>query len=153
MTYAANWDEYKRTPFSNQLDYIGIDAYFPISDEKTPTLEQSMKGWKTHVPTIKALSDKEQKPILFTEYGYRSVDYSGKEPWRYDRSMTEVNLQAQVNITKALYETFWDKEWFAGGFLWKWFVNYSQSGGETNNQFTPQNKPVEKIIKHYYSLN
>ncbi len=153
LTYAANWDEFKRTPFWSQLDYIGIDAYFPISDAQTPTVQQSMEGWKAHVPVIKALSDKEKKPILFTEYGYRSVDFSGKEPWRYDRSMTGVNLQAQVNITKALYETFWDKEWFAGGFIWKWFVNYKESGGETNNQYTPQNKPVEKIIKHYYSLN
>ena len=151
LTYAANWDEYKRTPFWSQLDFIGIDAYFPVSDEQTPSLEESIKGWQKHVPTIKQLSDKVKKPILFTEYGYRSVDYSGKEPWNYNRSMNKVNLQAQVNTTKALYETFWDKDWFAGGFIWKWFVNYNKSGGINNSQFTPQNKPVEKIIKEYYS--
>ena len=32
LTYAANWDEFKRTPFWSDLDYIGIDAYFPVSD-------------------------------------------------------------------------------------------------------------------------
>ena len=36
LTYAANWDEFKRTPFWDKLDYIGIDAYFPVSEEKTP---------------------------------------------------------------------------------------------------------------------
>jgi len=100
---------------------------------------------------IKDLSEKYQKQVLFTEYGYRSVDYSGKEPWKYDRSMTEVNLEAQVNASRALYDTFWDKDWFAGGFIWKWFINYEKSGGKDNNQFTPQNKPIEKVIKTYYS--
>lgn len=153
LTYAANWDEYKRTPFWGQLDFIGIDAYFPVSDEQTPTFETSMEGWKNHKPQIKALSDQNQKPVLFTEYGYRSVDYAGKKPWVYDRSMTEVNMEAQMNTSKALYETFWKEEWFAGGFLWKWFVDYDKSGGVEDNQFTPQNKPVETVIKTYYSSN
>ena len=38
LTYAANWDEYTRTPFWKQLDYIGIDAYFPLSDKKTASI-------------------------------------------------------------------------------------------------------------------
>ena len=153
LTYAANWDEYKRTPFWDQLDYIGIDAYFPVSDAQTPTVEECLEGWKKHKPTIKGLSDKYQKQVLFTEYGYRSVDYSGKEPWRFDRDMTVVNLQAQVNTSEALYQTFWDEKWFAGGFIWKWFINYDKVGGKDDNQFTPQNKPVEETIKKYYKLN
>ena len=150
LTYAANWDEFKRTPFWNQLDYIGVDAYFPVSNAQTPSFEDCIEGWKKHKPVIKALSDKHRKPILFTEYGYRSVDYSGKKPWVSDRSMNKVNLDAQVNTTKALYETFWNEEWFAGGFIWKWFHNYKDSGGADNPMFTPQNKPVEAVIKNYY---
>lgn len=151
LTYAANWDEYKRTPFWGKLDFIGLDAYFPVSDSKTPTMEECREGWKAHKETIKATALKYEKPILFTEYGYRSVDYTGKEPWRYDRSMNQVNLEAQVNATKALFEEFWkEEEWFAGGFIWKWFHNHTASGGEKNNQFTPQNKPVEQVLKAYY---
>jgi hypothetical protein len=150
LTYAANWDEFKRTPFWGQLDYIGIDAYFPVSDKKTPTFNDCLEGWKKHKPVIQAMSVKHNKPILFTEYGYRSVDYSGKEPWVSLRSMKDVNLVAQVNTTKALYETFWKEDWFAGGFIWKWFIDYEGSGGEQNHMFTPQNKPVETVIKAYY---
>ncbi|WP_296383332.1 glycoside hydrolase [Winogradskyella sp.] len=150
LTYAANWDEFKRTPFWNQLDFIGVDAYFPVSDNKTPTLEDCLKGWKTHKPIVQELALKHNLPVLFTEYGYRSVDYSGKEPWVSSRSMKDVNLDAQVNTTKALYETFWNEEWFAGGFVWKWFHDYDNVGGEDNPMFTPQNKPVENVIKDYY---
>jgi len=153
LTYAANWDEFKRTPFWNALDYIGVDAYFPVSDRKTPTVAECLEGWKTHKLVIKEISDRHKKPILFTEYGYRSVDFAGKEPWNSDRSMDAVNLEAQNNTTKALFQTFWKEEWFAGGFIWKWFHDHKNVGGENNSQYTPQNKPVENIIKaHFESL-
>jgi hypothetical protein len=153
LTYAANWDEFKRTPFWNALDFIGVDAYFPVSESKTPTVAECLEGWKMHKKVIKEISDRHKKPILFTEYGYRSVDFAGKEPWNSDRSMDAVNLEAQNNTTKALFQTFWKEEWFAGGFIWKWFHDHKNVGGENNSQFTPQNKPVENIIKaHFESL-
>lgn len=153
LTYAANWDEFRRTPFWDQLDYIGVDAYFPVSNNQTPTFEDCLEGWKTHKPIIKKVSRTYNKPILFTEYGYRSVDYSGKAPWVSDRSMNQVNLEAQVNTTKALFETFWEEDWFVGGFIWKWFHKHEDVGGKDNPMFTPQNKPVEEIIKKHYSFN
>lgn len=151
LTYAANWNEYEKTPFWHDLDYIGIDAYFPVSDEKTPTINVLKKSWKAHKLTMKAFHNLHNKPILFTEYGYRSVDFSGKEPWRSDQNMNVVNLEAQTKATQVLFETFWDEDWFAGGFLWKWFHNHEDFGGAEDSQFTPQNKPVEAIIKAQYS--
>lgn len=152
LTYAANWDEFKRTPFWDKLDYIGIDAYFPVSDSKTPTVEESLEGWKIHFQEIKAKQETFNKPILFTEFGYRSVDYTGKEPWKSDRSMNQVNLEAQTNATIALFDAFWEEDWFAGGFIWKWFHNHETAGGEDNSRFTPQNKPAEALIRKQYSL-
>ena len=152
LTYAANWDEFKRTPFWNDLDYIGIDAYFPVSESKTPTVAECLEGWKAHKYIIKSMSDTFKKPVLFTEFGYRSVDYAGKEPWKSDRSMTAINMEAQIHTTKALFETFWKENWFAGGFLWKWFIHHDAVGGTNNPMFTPQNKPVEQVIKQYYKL-
>ncbi|RKE98413.1 glycoside hydrolase family 113 [Ichthyenterobacterium magnum] len=152
LTYAANWDEFKRTPFWSELDYIGIDAYFPVSNSKTPTVEECLKGWQSHKPIIKGLSDTYNKPILFTEFGYRSMDYTGKEPWQSDHTITSLNFQGQNNTTQALFNTFWEEDWFAGGFIWKWFHDYENNGGEKDNQFTPQNKPVEAIIKKQYAF-
>ncbi|WP_396603052.1 glycoside hydrolase family 113 [Algibacter sp. R77976] len=152
LTYAANWDEFKRTPFWSELDYIGVDAYFPVSDRRTPTVQECLKGWGGHKKVVHNMSKKHNKPILFTEYGYRSVDYSGKTPWVSDRSLNQVNLEAQTNTTQALFDTFWKEDWFAGGFVWKWFHKHDKVGGKENFMFTPQNKPVEAIIKKQYSL-
>ena len=150
LTYAANWDEYKRTPFWADLDFIGVDAYFPLSDKKTPTLEDGLLGWQKHKSVLKTFSDKYSKPILFTEFGYRSVDFAGRKPWVSDRAMKGTNMVAQENLTKSLYETMWHEPWFSGGFVWKWFINYNEVGGLENDRFTPQNKPTEAVIKSYY---
>ena len=150
LTYAANWDEYKRIPFWRELDYIGVDAYFPISESKTPTIEESIKSWEKWKKEMLDISEKNQKKVLFTEYGYRSVDYNGKEPWKSDRSMNRVNLEAQSNTLHAMFESIWNEEWFAGGYLWKWFIDHSKVGGIDNHMFTPQNKPAAEIIKEKY---
>lgn len=150
LTYAANWDEFKRVPFWNQLDFIGVDAYFPLSDVKTPTIVELEKGWKTHKEEIKRIQQRFQKPILFTEFGYRSVDFMGKEPWDSKRIQGAINLDAQVNGLQAIYNQFWQESWFAGGFVWKWFHRHHRVGGTQNNRFTPQNKPAEKLIQKLY---
>ncbi len=153
LTYAANWDEFKRTPFWSELDYIGLDAYFPVSDMQTPTVEDCKKGWQNHKKLIRSYSEQFNKPILFTEFGYRSMDFAGKEPWQSDYKIKSLNLQGQTNATQALFEEFWNEDWFAGGFIWKWFHQHDKVGGGDDNQFTPQNKPVEKIVRAQYSFN
>jgi len=150
LTYASNWDEYKRVPFWDQMDYVGVDAYFPLSEMQTPTVESVIDGWRWWKGELSAFSKVHNKKILFTEWGYRSVDFTAKEPWTSDHSVTTVNLEAQANTTKATFEALWDEDWFAGGFIWKWFIHHSRSGGSDNNRFTPQNKPAEAVIKSYY---
>lgn len=150
LTYAANWDEYKRLSFWSELDFIGIDAYFPLTDQKLPTIVEFEKGWKVHKEEIIKIQKKFNRPILFTEFGYRSVDYSGKRPWEFNRMQGSVNLEAQVNGLQAIYNQFWSEEWFAGGFIWKWFNRHNQVGGKNNNRFTPQNKPAEVILSKLY---
>ncbi|GMN09929.1 hypothetical protein MTsPCn9_19720 [Croceitalea sp. MTPC9] len=150
LTYAANWDEYTRTPFWKQLDYIGVDAYFPLNESKLPSQLQMQKGWQKWKVKLEEMSNKENKDILFTEFGYRSMDYTAKKPWLVDRNEMAVNLQAQAEATKAVFEEFWKEDWFVGGFVWKWFIHHEKSGGIEDNRFTPQNKPAENVIRNYY---
>ncbi|MGB1284082.1 MAG: glycoside hydrolase family 113 [Polaribacter sp.] len=151
LTYAANWDEFKRVSFWNEIDFIGIDAYFPLTDKKSPTIEDFELGWKPHKDEIIRIQKQFKKPILFTEFGYRSVHFAGKKPWESDRVKESVNLETQVNGLQAIYNQFWKEDWFAGGFLWKWFHKHNEVGGKKNNRFTPQNKPAEKLIEQLYS--
>lgn len=150
ITYAGNWDSYKLMPFWNELDYIGVDAYFPVSEEHTPTADSVANGWKPHINELKTISENHQKKILFCEYGYRSTDYPARAPWQSDRG-GNINLEAQVQSYEGLFKSVWQEEFMAGGFLWKWYPDHSQAGGPNDNRFTPQNKPALATVKKYHS--
>jgi len=150
LTYAANWDVYNKLSFWSELDFIGVDAYFPLSEKKSPTLAELEIGWKAHKDEIMQVQKQFGKPILFTEFGYRSIDFATKEPWKSDRVEGRINLENQVNGLKAIHNQFWKEDWFAGGFIWKWFHEHKSVGGENNNRFTPQNKPAEVVLTELY---
>lgn len=149
LTYAANWDNYTQVKFWDQLDYIGIDAYFPLSEVKNANEDILCAAWDPHKKEIYQYSKKWKKPVLFTEYGYCSVAYGARRPWE-EGELGGVSMEAQVEAYKALYQSFWQEDWFAGGFLWKWYVNHQRVGGEKDRNFTPQNKPVSAVIKQWY---
>jgi hypothetical protein len=149
ITYAENWDSYDKVSFLADLDYIGIDAYFPLSDLETPTIKALILAWKPFKNKMKTLSEKWNKQIIFTEFGYQSKSFSAKEPWKHNEKLA-VNLVAQQNALAVILANFWDEKWFAGGFLWKWFDNHEQVGGNSDDDYTVQNKPAEKIIAKFY---
>lgn len=150
LTYAENWDKIEEVPFWQQLDYVGVDAYFPLNKNKSPSLDELRKNWEPHKTALKKLSRAQGAPILFTEYGYRNIDFSTKEPWDAGRENKIRNDKLQADALEALYLEIWDEPWFAGGFLWKWHHEHSKSGGEEDSQFTPQNKPAENVVRTYY---
>jgi len=151
LTYAENWDTFANVPFWKELDYIGIDAYFPLSEEETPTLETLTKAWQPHKEEILKVHEKVERPVLFAEYGYRSTHFTAREPWDSNHEIKDVNLKGQTVALQALFDEFWKENWFAGGFLWKWFHAHDRVGGEGNSQFTPQNKPAEALVKNTYA--
>lgn len=149
LTYAANWDEYQRVPFWEKLDYIGVDAYFPLSSDRTPSLNTLQDSWKKYHDELEKISTKHQRPIMFTEYGYRNVDYTAAEPWKENEGSQ--NDEAQANALEALYKSFAGNKWFAGGYVWKWYTDDIETHHRHSKiDFTPQNKPAEKIIQILY---
>lgn len=151
ITYAENWDTYNEFPHWALLDFIGIDAYFPLSEEKTPTVAHLLEKWHPVKLQIKQLSLQTQKPVLFTEYGYRSIDFTARRPWDSSGELNVLNFEAQKNAIEAIHTAFWNEDWFAGGFLWKWFHKHAQSGGASDSQFTVQNKPAQTLLGKLYS--
>ncbi|MBF2709600.1 glycoside hydrolase family 113 [Flavobacterium soyangense] len=145
LIYAANWDEYLQVPFWDKLDYIGIDAYFPVSNSITPTVDEVVTNWNAHINKINQLRNTFSKNVIFTEIGYKSVDKTTFEPW--NPTSTNLNFQAQTNAYQGFFEAFANKSWFKGAFLWKWYPKNETSGGLGNEDYTPQNKPVEALIK------
>ncbi len=153
LTYSSNWDSYEKVPFWDALDYIGISAYFPLSDVDTPPTLLLSYRWNKHVKRLEKISEKLQKKILFTEYGYLSVDGAAGKTWELEKQVKSLNIneQAQANGYEALFSAFWHKDFWAGGFLWKWFPEGSGHEGYPERDYTPQNKKASKILNLWYA--
>jgi hypothetical protein len=149
LTYAANWDEYDKVEFWPELDYAGIDAYFPLTQKSSPTAEEIRAGWAEWTGKIESWQRKIGKPVLFTECGYACSDSAAKKPWEESRS-GGANTRIQADCYEALFKEFWSKPWFYGMYWWNWNT-YPGSGGESNRGFTPQNKPALERLKEWYS--
>lgn len=152
LTYSANWDDWDRVPFWSELDYIGISAYFPLIADTTPSEEALRQAWLPIVSRLRDYSRNLNKPILFTEYGYLSVDGSGGRTWELEATITQrrTNELAQARCLSALLATWLPQDFWAGGFLWKWFPNMRGHEGYPERDYTPQGKQGEAVLRRYY---
>ncbi|MFT7451227.1 MAG: exo-beta-1,3-glucanase (GH17 family) [Patescibacteria group bacterium] len=151
ITYAANWyNEFEKITFWEDLDFIGIQAYFPLVKNENPTVQQISKGWKKHLSDITSVHQKYNRKILFTEMGYKSTPDSAIEPRQWiDYSEVQdktISTETQANCYEAFFNTFWKKDWFAGVHIWQMRSDFVKGRGKSDLDFTPQGKPAESII-------
>ncbi len=145
ITYAANWDSYDQITFWDELDFIGIDAYFPLGDHKIPTVEETVEEWSDYKTQIQIIQQKYDKPVIFTEWGYETEEYAGRIPWE---SLGKVNNEVQKNLYEGTFQTFWHEPWFQGVFVWRWSPPDEFSTGTYN--FSPKEKPAESVLEKWF---
>jgi hypothetical protein len=150
LTYAANWDNYQNIEWWDGLDFIGIDAYFPLVDAQDPSLEEISAGWRKHSRILKSFSEKWQKKILFTEYGFLSVNGACGNHWEAKKTEENINFELQARAYESTFQTLINEPWFAGGFIWKWHFS-TRRKERLRTEWTPQDKPAEKVIAQWYA--
>ena len=71
-------------PFWDELDIIGIDAYFPLTGSNDPTKEDLIAAWEIHADEIQSWREEmnlTDKDVILTEIGYPSADGANTQPW------------------------------------------------------------------------
>ena len=152
LVYGANWDrEYEEISFWDDLDYIGIQAYFPVSQIENPAREDLKDKWKTHLKSIREISERYDKKVIFTELGYRSAPNAGVRPWEWEDHLGDffrpVSLKTQALCYEAFFEQVWYQKWIAGVFIWKW-----QSSTDLDHTFSIRSKPAYNEIAKGFML-
>ncbi|MEO8611200.1 MAG: hypothetical protein ABI690_25110 [Chloroflexota bacterium] len=145
LTYLEPW----RINWWDALDSIGIDAYYLLTLTTQPTVAQMKLGLQPAVFVLDQLAAKWQKPIIFTEIGYLSVDGSNRFPgyWQLDGA---TDPQEQADAYQAVFEVFHDKPWWKGAFWWSLDTKPDQ-GGLEDRGYSPHGKPAEAILREYYA--
>lgn len=179
LTYAANWyKEYEEITFWDELDFIGIQGYFPLTKKEHPSKKDILKGWDKHKSSIEKISKKYGKKVVFTEIGYKNTADSAKEPWTWPQQMesskVQISDETQVFCYEAMFESLWNESWVDGFFIWKWFhttyrhqdfdlyFTKRQARRDSFNKarnrkirpkvyFTPQHTKALEILSKWYS--
>jgi len=149
LTYAANWGgEFEGVSFWEALDFVGVNCYYPLSEEESAGDEALFAGANRAVETIVAVSERYGRPALITEVGFTS----SPAPWRrpHERSRgVPVDQQAQARCYEVFFRALEGRDAVAGVYWWKWpsFLGY---GGPDHAGFTPNRKAAERVIEKWY---
>lgn len=150
LIYAANWDEYDTVSFWDEMDYIGMDAYFPLTNKNNPPKEELIAAWNGQADILEKWLETSghDKPIVFTEIGYDTVLGSNKQPWRILptlASQTE-SQEEQANCLESLFLVLTNRPWFKGFYWWNYFPRPDL--GPLG--YTLRGKKGEKILSEWF---
>jgi hypothetical protein len=149
LTYSANHGEEVHVQWWDAVDYIGVSAYYRLSETSDPSLQQLVESWQVHSNMLQGLSDRWGKQILLTEIGYSSYNGTTIEPWRTAEDHHTLDLQEQADAYQAMLSVNWHADFVAGVFLWRWSPKMD-SGGVEDMDFTPKGKPAEDILRQWW---
>lgn len=152
LTYAANWhNEYRHISFWDALDFIGVQAYFPLSESDDPSLDSLHSRWQTHRRALAEVHRQTETPVLFTEIGYRSAPSAARAPWRWperDRNAPAPDSALQARCYRAFFSAVATAPWVAGAVIWKW---HPSGVDRPPTAFTPQGKPAETVLRRWFT--
>lgn len=177
LTYAANfYKEYDNIEFWDELDFIGVQAYFPLVSKDFPNKRELIKAWRKPMKKMAKLAKKFNKPIVFTEVGYKNTADAAIEPWVWpnnvDKDKVMISDEVQATCYEALFESLWKEDWFGGIYIWKWFHgghrftldDYWAYREERRKKymgddytpgmsvrFSPQGKAAEQVMARWFS--
>jgi len=149
ITYAANWgDEFEKVTFWHKLDYIAVNCYYPLSAKQNPTDEELMEQMEKNLDVIESVQKKYNKPLLFTEIGFKSIDSPWISPHKDDDEQN-YNETSQKRCYEVMFKAMEDEPWINGIYLWKW-PTYMEFSKEYEKDFNPCDKQAEAVIKTWF---
>ncbi len=148
LTYAANGGSETDITWWDAVDYIGVDAYYRLTDKSDPTVAELKTAWQPYVSTLESLAFAWNRPVLFTEIGYRSQDGANQHPWDW-RIAGAIDLEEQADAYQAAFESVFNQPWFVGMYWWAWDTDPFQ-GGPCEDGYTPHDKPAEDVLRSWY---
>jgi hypothetical protein len=150
LTYAANLHgEAEEISFWDELDYIGVNVYPSLTSVPGAPVETLVQGYAPTVATLARLAERHRRPVIVTEIGFPATPDAAIRPWEWPGRDDEVDLAAQSRAYEATFQAFWGKPWLKGIYWWKWPI-HGLGGGPGDPEYTPRNKPAERVMARYF---
>lgn len=155
LTYSANWDEVEHVLFWDQLDLIGVNAFYPLADHNRASYAEYVEGAKRARDGIGRTALTLGMPVLFVEVGYTTRADAAVEPWLWPDDMTNVAFDEheQARALAAVFEAFLPEPWFAGFFVWRYYANLDDISQEHIWGFSPHGKVAENTLQQVFGFD
>jgi hypothetical protein len=146
LTYAANWHSVVHVGFWRDLDYVGVDAYYPNVGGKNRTVLKL--GWLPVEAELKAVSAASGRPILFTEFGIASQKGANLKPWEW-KDFGPVDLDQQTAYLETFFGAFAGKSYVAGFLNWAWDADPAHQGPQ-DKSMSVRGKPAAALLEDLF---
>lgn len=147
LTYAANYDEVFRIKFWDALDFIGVDAYFPLAERGEPGVAELVEAWEDPLRKLERLHKRWNKKLLLTEIGYPSAESALRTPYEAKGAQ---DLDLQKDAVEAAFTAIAERPWVVGAAWWEWWSRASKLEKD-DNEFAVNGKPAAGVIREWYS--
>ncbi|MCR5291558.1 MAG: hypothetical protein K6E28_01560 [Eubacterium sp.] len=139
----------------DEVDVVGISAYYPVTDEQNKGIDTMRLRWKESVKILDECHSKYGKPVMFAEIGVRNERGCTMYPWDFkDRPDFPIDEDEQSDFYESAMEATWNIPWFAGYFWWDWKVIIPDENAMKNDRdFTVYGKKAEKTLRKWYLNN
>jgi hypothetical protein len=149
LTYAANWDDVDQTVILGELDVIGINAFYPLTDKSTASDAALVDGGLEVAKKVKALAELWQKPVMFNEFGYTARTDPALRPWEWPDHMSDVTVdaRAQAAAYRGLLAAMLQTRELVGGFVWRLYSDPDDLSQEAEWGFSPRGRQAELFLR------
>lgn len=153
LTYSANWDEAEDVLFWDQLDVVGINAFYPLADHDDATFEEYVEGAERAASSVGELAEVLDMPVLFVEVGYTTRENAAVRPWLWPDDMEDVVVseREQARALLASFRGFLPHDWFVGFFVWRYYADLDDVSQEAIWGFSPHGKSAEPLLERVFA--
>jgi hypothetical protein len=149
LTYAANWDDVEQTVILGELDVIGVNAFYPLTDKPGAGDAELRQGGREVAKKVKALAELWGKPVLFNEFGYTARRDPALRPWEWPDKMSDVisDARAQASAYRGLLAGMLETPELLGGFVWRLYADPDDLSQEAEWGFSPRGRAAELALR------
>jgi hypothetical protein len=149
LTYAANWDDVDQTVILSELDVIGINAFYPLTEKPNATDDELVSGGREVAKKVKEIAERWQKPVMFNEFGYTARPEPALRPWEWPDHMSNVRVDApaQAAAYRGLLAGMLESESLVGAFVWRLYADPDDLSQEAEWGFSPRGRQAELYLR------
>jgi hypothetical protein len=152
LTYSANWDEAEGVLFWDQLDWIGVNAFYPLSHANGAGDAEYVQGARAALDGLSPLARSIGKPVVLVEIGYTTRQNAAVEPWLWPDTMQNVVIdeREQARALAAIAGAAAERPWIGGFYVWRYYANLDDVSQEAIWGFSPHAKQAEHVLRQVF---